>query len=151
MHPNAACSAALSLARRRCSRACSLRRLYRGSRCWRRSCGTSCKGSSHFWWVESARVTGTGLTRLLTDCYDEGECFFVNLVGEVFGEASWFLIWWTSLCEPSWKYSSKLYSGSKKLHSTCSGNIHPIWRSLSLIGWEQSSPVDEEKNGWRCH
>ena len=32
--------------------------------------------------------------------------------------------------EPSWKYSSKLYSGSKKLRSTCSGNIRPIRRSL---------------------
>jgi len=39
----------------------------------------------------------------------------------------------------------KLYSGSKKLRSTCSGNIRPIRRSLPLIGWEQSSPVDEEK------
>ena len=64
---------------------------------------------------------------------------------EVFGEASWFLIGPTFLLEPSWKYSSKLYSGSKKLRSTCSGNIRPIRRSLPLIGWEQSSPVDEKK------
>ena len=49
------------------------------------------------------------------------------------------------LREPSWKYSAKLYSGSKKLRSTCSGNIRPIGWSLPLIGWEQSSPVDEEK------
>ena len=39
----------------------------------------------------------------------------------------------------------KLYSGSEKLHSTCSGNIHPIRQTLPLIGWEQSSPVDEEE------
>ena len=42
--------------------------------------------------------------------------------------------------EPSWKYS-----GSKKLRSACSGNIRPIKWTLPLIGWEQSSPVDEEK------
>ena len=53
---------------------------------------------------------------------------------EVFGEASGFLIGRTFLHEPSWKYSSKLYSGSKKLRSTCSGNIRPIGRSLPLIG-----------------
>ena len=64
---------------------------------------------------------------------------------EVFGEASWFLIGPTFLRESSWKYSSKLYLGSKKLRSTCSWNIRPIRRSLPLIGWEQSSPVDEEK------
>ena len=73
---------------------------------------------------------------------------------EVFGEASWFLTGRTFLREPSWKYSSKLYSGSKKLRSTCSGNVRPIRRSLPLTGWEQSPPVDEEtiknKNGWRC-
>ena len=51
----------------------------------------------------------------------------------------------TFLREPRWKYSSKLYSGSKKLRSTCSGNIRPIRRTLPLIGSEQSSPVDEEK------
>ena len=64
---------------------------------------------------------------------------------EVFGEASWFLIGPSFLREPSWKYSSKLYSGSKNLRSTCSGNIRPIGRSLPLIGWEQSSPVNGEK------
>ena len=53
---------------------------------------------------------------------------------EVFGEASWFLIGPTFLRKPSWKYSSKLYSGSKNLRSTCSGNIRPIGRSLPLIG-----------------
>ena len=54
--------------------------------------------------------------------------------------------------EPSWnlvgsirRTSTKLYLGSKKLRSTCSGNIHPIRRTLPLIGWEQSSPVDEEE------
>ena len=31
---------------------------------------------------------------------------------EVFGEPSWFLIGRTFLCKPSWKYSSKLYSGT---------------------------------------
>ena len=36
-------------------------------------------------------------------------------------------------------------TGSKKLRSTCSGNIRPIGRSLPLTGWEQSSRVDEEK------
>ena len=40
---------------------------------------------------------------------------------------------------------TKLYSGSKKLRSTCSGNIRPTGRSLPLIGREQSSPVDEEE------
>ena len=64
---------------------------------------------------------------------------------EVFGEPRWFLIGRTCLRKPSWKYSSKLYSGSKKLHSACAGNIRPIQQSLPLIGWEQSSPVDEEK------
>ena len=49
------------------------------------------------------------------------------------------------LREPSWKYSLKLYTGSKKLRSTCSGNIRPIRQSLPLIASEQSSPVDEEK------
>ena len=53
---------------------------------------------------------------------------------EVFGKASWFLIGPTFLREPSWKYLSKLYSGSKKLCSTCSGNIRPNRRSLPLIG-----------------
>ena len=40
---------------------------------------------------------------------------------------------------------TKLFSGSKKLRSTCSGNIRPIRQNLPLIGWEQSSPVDEEE------
>ena len=56
-----------------------------------------------------------------------------------------FLIGRIFLREPSWKYSAKLYSGSKKLRSACSGNIRPIRRSLPLIGLEQSSPVHEEK------
>ena len=56
-----------------------------------------------------------------------GKRFFVNLVGSIH---------WTAM---------KLYSGSKKLHSTCSENIRPIWRTLPLIGWEQSFPVDEEE------
>ena len=33
--------------------------------------------------------------------------------------------------------ATKLYSGSKKLRSTCSGNIRPIRRTLPLIGWER--------------
>ena len=41
--------------------------------------------------------------------------------------------------------ATKLYSGSKKLRSTCSGNIRPIRRTLPLIGREQSSHVDEEE------
>ena len=40
--------------------------------------------------------------------------------------------------------ATKLYSGSKKLRSTCSGNIRPVRRTLHLVGREQSSPVDEE-------
>ena len=39
-----------------------------------------------------------------------------------------FLIGRMFLREPSWNYSSKLYSGSKKFRSTCSGNIRPIGR-----------------------
>ena len=73
-----------------------------------------------------------------------GECFFANLV-EYSGEASWFLIGPTFLREPSWKYSSSYIRGSKNLRWTCSGNIRPIGRSLPLIGWEQSSPVNGEK------
>ena len=64
---------------------------------------------------------------------------------EVFSEPSWFLIGQTFLHEPSLEYLSKVYLGSQKLHSTCSGNIRPIRRTLPLIGWEQSSPVDEEE------
>ena len=41
--------------------------------------------------------------------------------------------------------ATKLYSGSKKLHSTRSGNIRLIRRTLPLIGSEQSSAVDEEE------
>ena len=39
----------------------------------------------------------------------------------------------------------KLYSGSKKLRSSRSGNICPVGRTLPLTGWEQSSPVYEDK------
>ena len=31
----------------------------------------------------------------------------------------------------------KVYSGYKKLSSTCSGNIHPVWPTLPLISWDQ--------------
>jgi len=41
--------------------------------------------------------------------------------------------------------ATKLYSGSKKLRSACSGNIRPIQQTLPLIGREQSFPVDEEE------
>ena len=58
----------------------------------------------------------------------------LNWANVFFGEASWFLIGPTFLREPSWKYSSKLYSGSKNLRSTYFGNIRPIGRSLPLIG-----------------
>ena len=53
-----------------------------------------------------------------------GELFFANLVGSI---------------------RRRYIRGPKKLRSTCSGNIRPTGRSLPLIGWEQSSPVDEEK------
>ena len=52
---------------------------------------------------------------------------FANLVGS---------IRWTVM---------KLYSGSKKLCSTCSANIRPVHQTLPQIGWEQSSPVDKEE------
>ena len=68
-----------------------------------------------------------------------GDFCFANIVGSIVRTAT------------------KLYSGSKKLRSTCSGNIRPVRRTLSLIGWEQrallwsdwlraeSSSVDEEE------
>ena len=43
------------------------------------------------------------------------------------------------LREYSWgirRTATKPYSGSRKFRSTCSGNIHPDRRTLSLIGWE---------------
>ena len=56
--------------------------------------------------------------------------------GKKFGGHSWFLcfanlvwcIWWTA---------TKLYLGSKKLCSTCSGSICPVWQTFTLTGWEQ--------------
>ena len=52
-----------------------------------------------------------------------------------------FLIGGMFVREPSWKYSAnlvgtatKLYSGSKKLRSACSGNGRPIRRTLPLSG-----------------
>ena len=52
--------------------------------------------------------------------------------------------------------ATKLYSGSKKLRSTCSGNIRPVRRTLALTVWEQSSSVDwwgrnKNKNRQRCY
>ena len=41
--------------------------------------------------------------------------------------------------------ATKLYSGSRERRSECSGNSRPVRRTLSLTGWEQSSPVDEEE------
>ena len=49
----------------------------------------------------------------------------------------------------------ELCSGSKKLCSTCSGNIGPVRRTLPPIGWEQR-PLScgwgrrKNKNGWQC-
>ena len=41
--------------------------------------------------------------------------------------------------------ATKLCLGSKELHSTCSGNIHPVRQTLPLIGRAKSSLVDEEE------
>ena len=42
--------------------------------------------------------------------------------------------------------ATKLCLGSKKLHSTCSGNIHPVRQTLPLIGESKdSSPADEQE------
>ena len=70
--------------------------------------------------------------------------------GKKFGGHSWFLcfanlvwcIWWTA---------TKLYLGSKKLCSTCSGSICPVWQTFTLVESKESSPVDKEnKNGCQC-
>ena len=57
---------------------------------------------------------------------------------------------WANICSENLvgsirRTATKLYSGSKKLRSTCSGNIRPVRRTLPLIDSEQSSPVDEEE------
>ena len=57
---------------------------------------------------------------------------------------------WASFCFANLagsirRTATKLYSGSKKLRSACSGNIRPIRRTLPLTGREQSFPVDEEE------
>ena len=62
---------------------------------------------------------------------------FVNLVQG---------IWWTVM---------KLCLGFKKLCSTCSGNIRPVWQTLPLTGWEQREfsygwGRKKSKNGWQC-
>ena len=49
----------------------------------------------------------------------------------------------------------KKASGSKKLHSICSGNIRPVWQTLPLIGWDQRQfscgwGRNKNKNGWQC-
>ena len=60
---------------------------------------------------------------------------------------SWFLTGPTFLRKPNWKYSSKLYSGSKKLRSTCSGNNYSPYSTNLASDWlrTESSPVDEEE------
>ena len=55
---------------------------------------------------------------------------------EVFGEAIWFLIRPTFLREPSWKYSSKLYSGPKSFAQHVLGTFtlldnHCLWLAES--------------------
>ena len=55
---------------------------------------------------------------------------------EVFGEAIWFLIGPTFLHEPSWKYSSKLYSGPKSFAQHVLGTFalladHCLWLAES--------------------
>ena len=63
--------------------------------------------------------------------------YSVNLVGSYLGK-----LFFTNLVRSIRRTATKLYSGSKMLCSTCSGNIR---RTLPPIGWEQSSPVDEEE------
>ena len=51
--------------------------------------------------------------------------------------------------------ATKLYSGSKKLHSACSENIRPVRRTLPLTGWEQRELScgwrrNKNINGWPC-
>ena len=51
------------------------------------------------------------------------------------------IVYWANFCFANLVWSirrtaTKLYSGSKNLRSTCSGNIRPIRRTLPLIGWE---------------
>ena len=46
---------------------------------------------------------------------------------------------WTNFCFANLvrgihRTATKLYSGSEKIRSTCSGNIRPVWRTLPLIG-----------------
>ena len=48
----------------------------------------------------------------------------------------------------------KLCLRFKKLRSTCSGNILPVWQTLPLAGWEQRELScgwgrKKSKNGWR--
>ena len=53
---------------------------------------------------------------------------------------------WVNVSSRTWlEVFVEAIFGSKKLRSTCSGDIRHIRRSLPLTGWEQSSPVDEEK------
>ena len=67
---------------------------------------------------------------------------------EVFGEPSWFLIGQTFLREPRWEYSlncDEAIFRVQKASLNMFWNIRPIRRTLPQIGWEQSSPVDEEE------
>ena len=80
---------------------------------------------------------------------------FANIVQVIrqtwkkFGKLSLFLIGqWTV---------TKLCSGSKNLHSICSGNIHPVWQTCLWVwkqrelsfGWGRND-YKEKENGWQC-
>ena len=72
----------------------------------------------------------------------------MNLVGSI--RRTFLVLNWANFCFANLvgsirRTAMKLYSGSKKFHSTCSGNIRPVQWTLPLIGWEQSSHVDEEE------
>ena len=108
------------------------------------------------WWVHQQfvfycqlRYRGKQACRYLTLSANERlSCRLPPLVARHI--LSPFLIGRMFLREPSWKYSSKLYSGSKNLRSTCSGNIRIIasdWLRAELsCKWRKN----KNKNGWRC-
>ena len=70
------------------------------------------------------------------------------------------VLYWANICFTNkvWgicQTATKLYSGSKMLRSTCSGNIRPFWWTLVLIGWEWWELScgwgrNKNKNGWWC-
>ena len=108
---------------------------------WLKCCFTS---------TETVDLLGTGAQDVHLDFHTAPELRFCPAVSAVYyfartyktngsdrmrfelSSLSPFLIGRMFLCEPSWKYSAKLYSGSKKLRSACSGNIRPIRRLLPL-------------------